>query len=197
MFTHKFFSLFYLRPDMVFFGYFVPSRSVNAYIHTVKRRFFRWRWLTADNDPVSSRFCCERPTQSYDEQSHGHKFGPLILILSNFWVPKGRKCLPFCSLSSTLITICKDLRTNWNFVGLATLNLHVAFKTAKILQFHYLRHFQGIIIVFVAHLVVDVLLNREPNSCNVVVRRWLKYSGQIKIQTNRTADWASFHYVWE
>ncbi len=34
MFTHKFFSLFYLRPNMVFFGHFVPSRSVNTYIHT-------------------------------------------------------------------------------------------------------------------------------------------------------------------
>ncbi len=32
MFTHKFFSLFYLRPNMVFFGHFVPSRSVTTYI---------------------------------------------------------------------------------------------------------------------------------------------------------------------
>ncbi len=34
MFTDKFFSLFDLRPNMVFFGHFVPSRSVNTYIHT-------------------------------------------------------------------------------------------------------------------------------------------------------------------
>ncbi len=35
MFTHKFFSLFYLRPNMVFFGHFVHSRSVNTYIHAL------------------------------------------------------------------------------------------------------------------------------------------------------------------
>ncbi len=34
MFTHNFFSLFYLRPNMVFFGHFGTSRSVNTYIHT-------------------------------------------------------------------------------------------------------------------------------------------------------------------
>ncbi len=33
MFTHKLFSLFYFRPNMIFFGHFVPSRSVNTYIH--------------------------------------------------------------------------------------------------------------------------------------------------------------------
>ncbi len=37
MFTHKFFSLFYRRSNMLFFGHFVPSRSVNTYIHEDKR----------------------------------------------------------------------------------------------------------------------------------------------------------------
>ncbi len=32
MFNHQFFALFYFRPNMVFFGHFVPSRSVNTYI---------------------------------------------------------------------------------------------------------------------------------------------------------------------
>ncbi len=32
MFTNKFFSLFYFRPNMVFLGHFVPPRSVNTYI---------------------------------------------------------------------------------------------------------------------------------------------------------------------
>ncbi len=32
MFTHKLFSLFYLRPNMVVFGHFVPSHSVSTYI---------------------------------------------------------------------------------------------------------------------------------------------------------------------
>ncbi len=32
MLTHQFFALFYFRPN-VFFGHFVPSRSVNTYIH--------------------------------------------------------------------------------------------------------------------------------------------------------------------
>ncbi len=36
MFTHKVFSLFYLRPNMVFFGHFVPSRSVNTYTNIHK-----------------------------------------------------------------------------------------------------------------------------------------------------------------
>ncbi len=58
-------------------------------------------------------------------------------------------------------------------------------------RFHYLEHFQGINIVFVANIVVDVLLN----SCNVVVRSWLKYNGEIKIQINRIVDWAPFHYA--
>ncbi len=33
------------------------------------------------HDPVSSRFRCERSTQSYDGKSRGHRFDPLILII--------------------------------------------------------------------------------------------------------------------
>ncbi len=49
MFTHKFFSLFYLRPNMVFFGHFVPSRSVNTYIHKDKRCMFFYFALSGLN----------------------------------------------------------------------------------------------------------------------------------------------------
>ncbi len=46
MFTHKFFSLFYFRPNMVFFGHFAPSRSANAYIHTDKDAIDEFRiWV--------------------------------------------------------------------------------------------------------------------------------------------------------
>ncbi len=44
MFTHNFFSLFYFRPNMVFFEHFVPFRSVNTYIHTITGLLFQPSW---------------------------------------------------------------------------------------------------------------------------------------------------------
>ncbi len=38
MFTYNCFSLFYFRPNMVFFGHFVPSRTVNAFLFFRKRK---------------------------------------------------------------------------------------------------------------------------------------------------------------